>query len=78
MLDLKLPEKTGCRQPGSSVTALTKSALSGAAVLWGSRYGDDVSIGLNSFAVCQSTNNSPPTQHCQLPSRVGDLHCPSF
>lgn len=34
VLDLKLPEKTGCRQPGSSVTALTKSALSGAAVLW--------------------------------------------
>lgn len=42
--DLKLPEKTGCRQPGSSLTALTKSPLSGANVLWDSSYGGCVSI----------------------------------
>ena len=35
--NLKLPEKTGCKQAGNSLTARTKSPLPGAAGLWSDR-----------------------------------------
>ena len=55
VLDLKLPEKTGCRQPGSSLTALTKSPLSGADILWDSSYGGCVSSRPSTRCLCSST-----------------------